>query len=319
MVAVGGNALLDPTGDAGVEAQRAAAARTAQAIVGSLARDCDLVITHGNGPQVGNLLLQNQEAEHVVPPLPLDVCVAESQAQIGYLLQMALRRALREAGIPRNVTCVVTQVVVDRDDPAFQTPTKPIGPVYAADRVMALGVERGWVMREDPRGGFRRVVASPKPLEIVEMDTIGRLLWAGVAEEVVIAAGGGGIPVVLEDGGYVGVEAVVDKDSTSSLLARGLGADDLILITDVDQVYLNYGAEDQAGLDRMTLEEATAHLEDGTVPAGEHGAEGPGRGRLRGGGRDPRPHHIHQCPRRCPAGRGGDGHPPRLNRRRRPN
>ena len=271
VVAVGGNALLDPLSDAGVEAQREAASATARSIVASMAPECDLVITHGNGPQVGNLLIQNHEAEHVVPPLPLDVCVAESQAQIGYLMQMALRRALREADIPRNVTCIITQVVVDPEDPAFQNPTKPVGPTYPREYAKTLMRERGWILREDPRGGFRRVVPSPEPLEIVEMDTIGRLLWAGAAEEVVIAAGGGGIPVVIEDGGYAGIEAVVDKDLTSSLLALGLGADDLLLITDVDRAYLDYGGDHQKGLDTITPEEAHRHHEEGQFPPGSMG------------------------------------------------
>lgn len=233
VVALGGNALLHRNESLDAETQQHNVKR-ACAVIADLAREHRVVVTHGNGPQVGLLALQS-EAYRDVRSYPLDVLDAESEGMIGYLLQQGLENALPRA----KVATLLTQVVVDAHDPAFRDPTKPIGPVYLEDEAAALETERGWAMAPDGMDGWRRVVASPRPREIVERDTIDLLVESGV---LVICSGGGGIPVVRDDVGRLrGVEAVIDKDRTAALLARQLGADRLLLLTDVDALYANYG------------------------------------------------------------------------------
>ncbi|MEX0817292.1 MAG: carbamate kinase [Gaiellales bacterium] len=235
VLALGGNALLGP-GERGTAAEhRANLAKTFTAAESLVTGDGGLVVTHGNGPQVGNELLRQELSAREVPPLPLYVAVAQTQAEIGALMASELGPV---AGRP--VAVVVTRVVVDENDPAFDEPTKPIGPFYEADEARALAEERGWQVREDAGRGWRRVVPSPRPREILELEAIRTLVDAGV---IVVAAGGGGVPVVDRRGRYDGIDAVIDKDHASALLAVGLGADRLVILTQVDAVYAGFGTD----------------------------------------------------------------------------
>ena len=270
VVAIGGNAL-QPAGEAADAAvQRRRIEATASHLADLVAAGRDVVLTHGNGPQVGNILLQNEETRHLVPPMPLDVCGAESQALIGYLLAQALRNEFASRRIERDVACVVTQVLVDAGDPAFANPTKPIGPYYLRDDEILVKKAKGWKMVYDQRGGWRRVVPSPRPVDVVEKDIIRTLVGNGEGR-IVIAAGGGGIPVIRKDGKLVGVEAVIDKDHAAVVLAQAIGWKHLVIATDVSQVALDFGKPSQKFLDRMTLTQAKKYLADGQFPPGSMG------------------------------------------------
>jgi carbamate kinase len=258
VVALGGNTLLGEHGPWTMAEQRAVVERTAAQVAAVIEAGYDVVLTHGNGPQVGNLLLQ-QESAAETPQLPLDVLVAETQAQIGYLLQQALDNEL--AGDQDFVT-VVTQVVVDPDDPAFAAPSKPIGPFYTAEEAADKPFETKKV--SDGDRPYRRVVPSPEPVDVVEGEEIGGLVAAG---NRVVCAGGGGVPVVREDG-LRGVEAVVDKDKTSQRLATDLGAETLVVLTDVSNAYVDFGEADQRPLHRIESAELRAHLEAGEFAPG---------------------------------------------------
>ncbi len=284
VIALGGNAILQPGQRGTAEEQRANIAQTAGAIVSLIEMGHRVVVTHGNGPQVGNILIQNEEGADQVPAMPLDICGAQSQGLIGYMIQQALRNELLSRGRDPRVVSLVTQVVVDPADPAFDNPTKPVGPFYPAARAEALAAERGWVMREVRAGQWRRVVPSPDPIRIVERDEILALVESGV---VVIASGGGGIPVTEGPGGVLrGVEAVVDKDLAGQRLAADIGADTFAIFTDVDRVALAFGTPEQRFLDRMTVEEAKAYLEAGHFPPGSMGPKVTAVVRfLEGGGR----------------------------------
>ena len=226
-----------------------------------------LVVTHGNGPQVGFGLLRSEAAAQVAPRLSLDVIGAQTQGSIGYLLQQALDNALARRGSVRPVVTVVTQTVVDPADAAFRHPTKPVGPFYRAFEADELR-GRGWAMAEDAGRGWRRVVPSPRPLEIVEAPIVRALISGG---NVVIAAGGGGIPVVRREAGYEGVEAVIDKDAASAVLAHDLGASLLVFTTAVERVALDFGTPGEHPIDRMTVTEARRHLAEGQFPPGSMG------------------------------------------------
>jgi carbamate kinase len=242
VVALGGNALMQP-GERGTAAeQRANLAATFRAI-GPLLHEGPFVITHGNGPQVGNELLRQELASAEAPPLPLYIAVAQTQAEIGALIAAEL-----EPASGRPVAVVMTRVGVDEKDPAFENPTKPVGPFYDAERARGLEQERGWVVKEDAGRGWRRVVPSPRPLEVLELDAVRTLLEQGVA---VVAAGGGGIPVVSRDGRHDGVDAVIDKDHASALLAVGLGADRLVILTQVEAVYEGFGTDEPRALTEL--------------------------------------------------------------------
>jgi len=269
VIAIGGNAISSPK-DAGPGAMKSRIAKTAARLADLVETGYEIVVTHGNGPQVGNILLQNEEARAKVPAMPLDVLVAESQAQIGYLLQQALQNEFAARGTPRTVASIVTQVVVDPADPAFQEPSKPIGPTYDSEQELIVRRAKGWKMAQDPRGGWRRVVPSPRPLEIVERDLIKAILSAGDSH-ILIVAGGGGVPVVRRLHAFQGVEAVVDKDLASAVLGNGIGADLLVIITDVPKVALHYGKADQVDLERLTPAEARHHLLAGEFPPGSMG------------------------------------------------
>src|SRR5512133_4367998 len=242
VVALGGNALLAPGEQGTASEQRANLAKTFAAAA-SILTDGPVVITHGNGPQVGNELLRHELASTEAPPLPLWLAVAQTQAEIGALIAAEL-----EPSAGRPVTVVMTRVVVDEADPAFQNPTKPVGPFYGADRARALEEERGWVVREDAGRGWRRVVPSPRPLKVLELDSIRTLLERGV---VVVATGGGGVPVVSRDGRHDGIDAVIDKDHASALLAIGLGAERLVILTQVPAVYAGFGTDEQRSLEEL--------------------------------------------------------------------
>jgi carbamate kinase len=257
VVALGGNALMQP-GERGTAAeQRANLALTFRAI-GPLLQQGPFVITHGNGPQVGNELLRQELASAEAPPLPLYVAVAQTQAEIGALVAAEL-----EPVAGRPVTVVMTRVEVDEDDPAFQNPTKPVGPFYDAARARTLKEERGWAVKEDAGRGWRRVVPSPRPLQVLELESVRTLLESDV---VVVAAGGGGVPVVSRNGGHEGIDAVIDKDHASALLAMGLGAKRLVILTQVPAVYEGFGTDDRRALDTLTPGEDDEIVE--RLPAG---------------------------------------------------
>lgn len=268
VAAVGGNALYPPNSPS-FEVQKELIAKTCRKLADIIEEGHRLIITHGNGPQVGNLLIQNEKARRIVPSMPLDVCVAETQAQIGYLMQQSFQNAFNRRGMHRRVTPVVTQVVVDPKDKAFKNPTKPIGPYYSKTRAARLKSRYGWKMKLDRRGGYRRLVPSPNPIKIVEMDSIRKLV--DQRGSVVIAAGGGGIPVIQKGKKLVGVEAVIDKDLVSSLLADGLDAEKLLMVTDVRYVSLNFGKNNQTNLTKITVDEAREYLKDGHFPPGSMG------------------------------------------------
>jgi carbamate kinase len=266
VVAIGGNSLIKDKDHRTVPDQFEATRETCVHIAGMLEQGWDVVITHGNGPQVGFILLRSELASNALHTVPLDSCGADTQGAIGYMIQQSLYNEFDKRGMKKQATTVVTQVVVGKDDPAFQNPSKPIGPFYEEEEAKELSTERGWVVKDDAGRGWRRVVPSPIPLEIVEKDAIRTLLDAGF---VVIGVGGGGIPVVREeDGSLRGVEAVIDKDYASGLLASVIQADLFLISTAVDKVALNYGQPEQRWLDKMTVAEAERYLAEGHFAPG---------------------------------------------------
>jgi carbamate kinase len=270
VVAFGGNALIKK-GQEGTQWEQLENAReTARSLIPILKDGYGLVIVHGNGPQVGNILIQVEEAVTKVPPLSLDVCVAMSEGSIGYLLEVALLNELKRQRLARQrVVTLVTEVVVDQKDPGFRRPTKPIGPFYPRFRADFLMHRQGWTMVEDAGRGWRKVVPSPRPLEVVQKEAIRSAVEDGA---VVIAGGGGGIPVYrTRDGELRGVEAVIDKDYTASLIASDLGADLFVILTGVDQVSTHFGKPEQKGLRSMDVAEARAHQAAGQFPEGSMG------------------------------------------------
>jgi carbamate kinase len=273
VVAIGGNAILRAGQQATFDNQMANLKETCVHLAKLIKGGYDMVITHGNGPQVGNILLQNELLRDDVPPMPIDVCVAESQALIGYMIQQAMKEELEKLGMDKVVTCILTRVLVDPDDSAFDNPTKPVGPYYSEEEAREIGEERGWRFIEDlRRGGFRRVLPSPRPMDIIERSAIKRLVFGGVGQsEVVVAAGGGGIPVIRKKEGLKGVEAVVDKDLAACVLASAIDEKLLLLLTDVDRVYLNFGKKDQRPLDLVTAGEIEEYLAQGHFPPGSMG------------------------------------------------
>jgi len=274
VVAIGGNAILRDGQKGTAQEQLANLEEACEAISGLVRPGTDIVLTHGNGPQVGNILVQNEAAREQVPALPLDVCGAQSQGSLGYLIQQTLARTLRKKGVERDVVSLVTQAMVDPDDLAFQKPSKPVGPYYGEEQARKLSAEKGWKMREirEKEAGekrFRRVVASPRPLKIVEAAIIRKMMRQGT---IVVAAGGGGIPVVIAaGGGFRGVEAVIDKDLASAALARDVRADTLMILTDVEKVFVDYRRPGQRPVDRMTVAQARVFQDEGQFPPGSMG------------------------------------------------
>ncbi len=268
LIAVGGNSLIRAGEKGTVLEQFANARRTAAGIVGLIRDGYRLVITHGNGPQVGAQLLRSERAADQVPGQTLDVCGAASQGEIGYILCQALRNELAAEGLSVPVLSVVTQTVVSPDDPAMKHPTKPIGPFYSRGEAEAKKRLYGWEIVEDAARGYRRVVPSPEPVEIVELGLIRALLNEGA---LVVACGGGGIPVIRSESGFRGVDAVIDKDRASALLASRLGMDMFIISTDADFVYLDYKKTSQRALRFASASEMEAHYRTGQFPPGNMG------------------------------------------------
>lgn len=266
VIAVGGNSLISDSTHMSVLDQYQAAGQTSHHIASLVEAGYRVVVTHGNGPQVGFILLRSELAKSVLHQVPLESCVADTQGAIGYQIEQTLQNELRRCKLNTSIATVITQVVVDPDDPAFAQPSKPIGPFYGEAEARMHEQEDGWAVKEDAGRGWRRVVASPKPLEIVEQDAIQTLLDN---DTLVIAAGGGGIPVSREaNGDLVGRAAVIDKDVASQLLANALGAETFIISTAVDKVMLNFGTPEQKALDRITLAEAKQYLDEGHFAAG---------------------------------------------------
>jgi carbamate kinase len=272
VVALGGNALIRGNELGTIQQQEKNTYNTCVHLLKLLKNGYELVITHGNGPQVGNIMLRNEAGykEYKIPQMPLDICVADSQGGIGYMIERQIKNILREYKVRKNVVTVVTQVVVDKNDSAFEEPTKPVGGFYLKEEADLMARARGYIFKEDPRKrGWRRVVPSPDPKEIVNKKTIRDLVKRG---NIVIAAGGGGVPVYRDEKkNLVGVEAVIDKDLASSLLAREIGAEAFFILTDVPNVYLNFHKPDQVALKKITAQQAEEYLESGEFSDGSMG------------------------------------------------
>jgi carbamate kinase len=269
LIAFGGNALL-PENERGLqEEQMRNAQHAARLMVHIVRKGYELIIVHGNGPQVGNLLIQMEEAVTKIPPFSLEVCDAMTEGSMGFMLEKAVINELRTHSIDKEVATLVTQVVVDKDDPAFASPTKPVGPFYTRYRAQALAKEKQWTMVEDAGRGYRKVVPSPKPIDVVSKWIIRDLVCAG---RIVIAAGGGGIPVIINGRGlFKGVEAVIDKDYVASLIAREVKVELFIILTGIERVYLDFGTPQQRPVEAMTVEQAQEYLAQGQFPRGSMG------------------------------------------------
>ena len=266
VIALGGNALQEAGKPATAQAQLEVVEKTSEYIADIVERGYEVIVAHGNGPQVGRIVIQNEVASASTPAMPFDVCGAMSQGMIGYHIQQGLSKVLRHRGINKNVVTVVTQVVVDKDDPKFKAPSKPIGPFYTEEEAKAIAEEKGYTMKEDAGRGWRRVVASPLPVEIVELDAVKTLNDAGF---VVVTVGGGGIPVIRNDAGDLeGVAAVIDKDLASEKLARDMDADALVILTAVEKVSINFKKPDQKDLDRKSAAEAKQYIKEGHFAPG---------------------------------------------------
>jgi carbamate kinase len=296
LLAIGGNSLIREGEKGTIAEQRANARRTAVQVVGLIRAGYSLVLTHGNGPQVGAALLRSERGASQVPGLPLDVCGASTQGEIGYLLQQTLLTELRAAGLHTPVVTILTQSLVSADDPSMKHPTKPIGPFYSFADIEERKRLYGWDVVEDASRGYRRVVPSPEPIGIVELETIQHLVKQGA---LVIACGGGGIPVVQTKAGLRGVEAVIDKDRASAWLAARLGVDLFVISTDTDRVYLDYRKPTQRPLDHIAASELDDHFKAGQFPPGNMGPKIESVLRfLRAGGKEA---IITSCENICPA------------------
>lgn len=269
LIAFGGNALL-PENQRGLqEEQMRNAQKAARLMVHIVGKGYELIIVHGNGPQVGNLLIQMEEAVTKIPPFSLEVCDAMTEGSMGYMLERAIINELRTRSLDKEVATLVTQVIVDKEDPAFQNPTKPVGPFYSKYRAQMLAKEKKWAMIEDAGRGYRKVVPSPKPIDVVSKWIIRDLVHAG---RVVIAAGGGGIPIIINGRGlFKGMEAVIDKDYVASLIAREVKVDLFIILTNIERVCLDYGTPQERPVDVMTAAEAKEYLSQGQFPPGSMG------------------------------------------------
>ena len=267
VVALGGHAILPKSEQPSIGKQFHHARLAMRRILRLANPGSGLVITHGNGPQVGHILIRSEAAADRAYPIPLSVAVAESEGEIGYVIQQSLYNEMAGSDLYRPIVTILTQVLVDRDDPAFDSPTKPVGPYHNNEEAESLR-NRGITLQQFPGYGWRRVVPSPRPVKIIEGPTVRRLAEEDV---IVIAAGGGGIPVYRENGRLHGVDAVIDKDLASAVLAQGVGAATLFLLTDVPQAYLNYGTPDQRGLASLTVSQAQEYLARGHFPPGSMG------------------------------------------------
>jgi carbamate kinase len=269
LIAFGGNALL-PENQRGLqEEQMRNAQHAARLMVHIVRKGYELIIVHGNGPQVGNLLIQMEEAVTKIPPFTLDLCDAMTEGSMGFMLEKAVINELRTHSIDKEVATLVTQVVVDKEDPAFANPTKPVGPFYTKYRAQALAKEKKWNMVEDAGRGYRKVVPSPKPIDVVSKWVVRDLVCAG---RIVIAAGGGGIPIIINGRGlFEGVEAVIDKDYVASLIAREVKVDLFIILTGVERVFLDFGTPQERPIEALTVEQAQEYRALGQFPRGSMG------------------------------------------------
>ncbi|MCD6512406.1 MAG: carbamate kinase [Thermoplasmata archaeon] len=265
VVALGGNAIAGKKKNADVKEQFTLTARSMKSIAEMIKNGAEIVITHGNGPQVGAILLQQKIAKEIIPPMPLHVCVALTQGQIGYMIQQALLNELMERGIKKSIVSIITQVIVDENDEAFKNPTKPIGPLYSEEE--AKEMMKSYTMGKY-ENGYRILVPSPEPKSIVESKIIRKLIEK---DTIVIASGGGGIPVVRKGNKLHGIDAVIDKDLASEKLASEVEADILLIITDVDNVFINYGKENQQALEDISVYELEEYYNEGQFPAGSMG------------------------------------------------
>lgn len=269
LIAFGGNAIL-PDNQRGLQSEQMKnAQKAARLMIHVVKKGYELIIVHGNGPQVGNLLIQMEEAITKIPPFSLEVCDAMTEGSMGFMLEKALINELRKNSLDQEVATLVTQVVVDRNDPAFEDPTKPVGPFYSKYRAQMLARQKKWKMIEDAGRGYRKVVPSPKPIDVVPKRVIRDLVRSG---KIVIAAGGGGIPVIINGNGlFQGVEAVIDKDYAASLIAREAKVDLFIILTNVERVYLDYGTPEEEPIDIMSVDQALTYLSQGQFPPGSMG------------------------------------------------
>ncbi len=266
VIALGGNALQESGKPATAEAQLEVVEKTSAYIADIIDKGYDVVLAHGNGPQVGRIVLQNEYANSISPAMPFDVCGAMSQGMIGYHMQQGLTKVLRARNNKKEVVTVVTQVVVDQNDPKFKNPSKPIGPFYTEDEAKSIASEKGYVMKEDAGRGWRRVVASPMPIEIVELNAVKALLSAGF---IPVTVGGGGIPVIRNaKGDLEGTAAVIDKDLASEKLAEDLNADTLVVLTAVEKVSINYNKPNQKDLSTISVAEAEQYIKEGHFAPG---------------------------------------------------
>lgn len=269
VVALGGNAITREFEEGNIAQQFENTRRSLLPVIDLLNEGYNVVITHGNGPQVGNALIRVEESRHLVPPLPLGIVVADLEGGMGYMIQQCLYNKMHDRGVMRPVATILSQVLVDKDDPSIQNPTKFVGPFFRKEQVAELQEQRGWVMKEDKGRGYRRVVSSPKPIGVLEKDIIRQLVEQGV---VVVAAGGGGIPVYFDRSGWLeGVDAVIDKDLASAVLGTEIGARKLIIVTAVEKVAIGFGTDQQKDLARLTVTEAKKYLAQGEFPAGSMG------------------------------------------------
>ena len=270
VVALGGNAISQQFEEGNIHQQFAHTRQSLKGVVELIAQDYRVLVTHGNGPQVGNALIRVEESRNLVPVLPLGVIVADTEGGMGYMIEQCLQNKMRDRGIFREVATIVTQILVNPDDPSISDPSKFVGPFYDNEKVEEMRNRPGWVLKEDPGRGWRRVVPSPIPIEIVAKKIIKLLVENDI---VVIAAGGGGIPVYIDkkNGWYEGIDAVIDKDLASAILARDVNADELMILTAVEKVALNFKKPNQKDLDTISLQEAKRYLDDGHFPAGSMG------------------------------------------------
>ena len=269
VIAIGGNAVHPEDISGTSDEQRAVARQTAEALLPLTEDDNELIITHGNGPVVGKIMMRQMLTMNRIPPMDMDICVAHSQGGIGYLLMQAIENALREKGNQRHVASLLTQVEVDKDDPAFQNPTKFVGPFFTEDEAKKISTELNWKMREDSGRGWRHVVPSPKPKHVCDISLVEALVKRGT---IVIAGGGGGVPVVRDARGVrTGVPAVIDKDLTSAHIANVLGIEELLILTAVPRVAINFGKPTQKNLEEVSLEEIKAYHKEGHFPPGSMG------------------------------------------------
>jgi len=269
VIAFGGNAISRESEEGNIYEQFANTRRSISGIISLIENGYNLAITHGNGPQVGNMLIRVEESRHLVPPIPLGVIVADLEGGMGYMIGQSLQNKLMKMNMNRSVVTILTQIIVDKDDPSIKNPTKFVGPFYLEEDIKKFVKERGWIVKKDSIRGYRRVVPSPEPKDIVEKDIIKSLVKSGT---IVIAAGGGGIPVYIEeDGTFEGVDGVIDKDKASAILARLIDAEDLVILTTVDNVAVNYGEPHQRNLEKITKKEVKKYFEEGQFPPGSMG------------------------------------------------